>query len=88
MMIELQHCNLSATAEVAFSVSYRGGNLGRYFADIVVEDRIIVELKCAERLAVHDTAQVINYLKCSGIRTGLLINFGKPRLEYRRVLFN
>jgi len=56
-----------------------------FFADLLAEDRVIVELKAVKALAPEHQAQVINYLKATGIDVGLLLNFGRPRLEYRRL---
>ena len=60
--------------------------VGEYFADLVVEDKIIIELKTVEDLAKIHYAQLKHYLKATRFRLGLLINFGKPRLEFKRVI--
>jgi len=57
-------------------------------ADLVVEERLIVELKCMDRFANEHLAQCINYLKASGLRIALLINFHKPKVEWKRVLLD
>jgi GxxExxY protein len=70
--------------EVPFKVNYRNIVVGDYCTDIVVEKRVLVELKaCAGLDSVHE-AQILNYMKASGIRVGLLMNFGQPKLQYRR----
>jgi len=72
--------------EVALKVKYRGSVVGDYIADIIADHRVLVELKaCAALDSVH-VAQVLNYLRASGIRVGLLLNFGRPKLEYRRLV--
>ena len=73
-------------AQVKFSVNYKGHSVGDYNADLVVEDQLLVELKCADCFSNEDLAQCINYLKASGLKKGLLINFQKPRLEWKRVV--
>ncbi len=73
---------------VSFPVSYKGQCVGEYVADLVVEDKLIIELKCVERFANEHLAQCINYLKASGLCVALLINFQRPRLEWRRVLLD
>lgn len=65
-------------------VEFRGSKVGRFFADIVVDDVVIVELKAVGNFAKEHFAQILNYLKASGLKTGLIINFGKPKIEYRR----
>lgn len=76
-------------SEVQFVLRYRGRVLRSHFrADLVCGGTVIVELKALRHLSRVDTAQVINSLKVSGLRTGLLFNFGAPSLEYRRLLFD
>jgi len=60
--------------------------VGEYFADLVVENKIIIELKTVESLEKIHYAQLKHYLKATQIRLGLLINFGKPRMEFKRVI--
>ena len=62
--------------------------MGEYVADRVVAERVIVELKCVDRFAEQHLAQCINYLKASGLRVALLINFQKPKVEWKRVLLD
>ena len=72
---------------MALKVQYKSVVGGDYFADIIVERRVLVELKaCISLESVHE-AQILNYLKASGIHVGLLLNFGRPKLEYRRFVF-
>ena len=61
-------------AEVSFPVTYKGHGVGEYFADLLVEDSLVVELKCAERLSNEHTAQCLNYLRASGRRLCLLVS--------------
>lgn len=65
---------------------FHGHVVGEYFADILVEDKIIIELKACDRLHDIHKAQVINYLKATNKRLGLLMNFGKRSFEYERLL--
>jgi GxxExxY protein len=60
--------------------------VGVFYADLLVEDEVIVELKAVKALAPEHQAQAINYLQATGIEVGLLLNFGRPRLEYRRLM--
>src|SRR6202521_3268533 len=84
LMLELRSMGGSCNPEVAFKVKYKNVIVGDYYAELVVESRVLVELKpCTGLDSVHE-AQILNYLKASGIRVGLLMNFGKPRLECRR----
>ncbi|MFZ0927609.1 MAG: GxxExxY protein [Syntrophobacteraceae bacterium] len=83
---ELSIRGLSVGEEVPFDVTYKEAALGRYYCDLIVEKAIIVELKAIDRLNPIHVGQLLNYMKAGGIHVGLLFNFGRPRLEYRRVL--
>ena len=66
-------------------MEFRGLEVGQFSADIMVEDKVIVELKAVSSLAPEHQAQVINYIKASDLEVGLLVNFGKPRVEIKRL---
>jgi GxxExxY protein len=84
LLIVLRDKGLVAEAQVPLSVMFRGKPVGEFFADILVEGKIIVELKAARTMLPEHQAQLINYLKATGLEVGLLVNFGPTRLEYRR----
>ncbi|WP_119679923.1 GxxExxY protein [Indioceanicola profundi] len=85
MVRELSLKGILVEEEVGFSVTYKGQQVGRYRADLVVDGRIIVELKCVERLVSPHVAQTFNYLRASGLSVALLVNFGRPRIEWKRL---
>jgi GxxExxY protein len=87
LLRELNLRGLRATAEASFTVVYKGQSVGEYYADLLVEDSLVVELKCAERLANEHTAQCLNYLRASGRTVCLLVNFQKPKVEWKRIVF-
>lgn len=85
LVLELEKRGLKAQAQFPIEVYYEGKIVGKYFADLLVADTVIVELKAAEQLiAAHET-QLINYLKATEIEVGLLLNFGKEAKYKRRV---
>jgi len=86
MLIELEKNGLYAQSQVPVKVHYKGKLVGDYFADIIVNDLIIVELKAAEAVAEEHELQLINYLKATEMEVGLLLNFGK-KPEVRRKIF-
>jgi len=86
LLRELGLRGIRATAQNSFVVTYKGHNVGEYIADIIVEDVLVVELKCVERLGNEHTAQCINYLRASGRTVCLLINFQKPKVEWKRIV--
>ena len=67
------------------SVYFRGVCVGEFIADLLVENKVIVELKSARAIASEHQAQAIHYLAATGIEVGLLINFGRPTLQYKRL---
>jgi len=86
LAVELRSQGVALQLGVPFNVLYRNTTVGEYIADLVVDGRVLVELKASASLGPVDTAQVLNYLRASGIRVGLLLNFGRPKLEYRRLV--
>jgi len=87
MMIELKKEGILAIAQAPIRVLYDNEIIGEYYADILVDDKVIVEIKAARQLAEEHEAQLLNYLKATDIEVGLLLNFGfKP--EIKRKAFN
>jgi len=85
LAIELEKAGLNYAQEVPLRVSYQGRIVGEYFADIVVDNKIIIEIKALSQIQpVHET-QLVNYLKATGINVGLLINFGSSVEVKRRI---
>ena len=81
LVVALCQKGLRVAAQVPLKVAFRGVIVGDFYADLVVEERVIVELKAVTALAPEHQAQVINYLRATGIDVGLLVNFGRPKLE-------
>ncbi|HWQ55984.1 MAG TPA: GxxExxY protein [Bryobacteraceae bacterium] len=84
---ELAIRGLKARSQVGFPVSYKGHCVGQYVADLMVEDWLIVELKCVESFTNEHLAQCINYLRASGKKVALLLNFQKPKVQWKRVVY-
>jgi GxxExxY protein len=84
LLKELHLRGIAAEAQKEITVTYKGEDLGSYFADIVVNGEIILELKAVENLNKYHEAQILNYLKATGFPLGILINFGKEKVEYKR----
>ncbi|MBN9661227.1 MAG: GxxExxY protein [Acidobacteria bacterium] len=88
LMRELGLRGVRAKSQVALPVRYKGQCIGEYVADLIVQDRVIVELKCVECFANEHLAQCINYLKASGLRVALLLNFQRSKVAWKRVVFD
>lgn len=84
LMIALTQKGINASAQVALNVNFRGVIVGEYYADVIVENKVLLELKAASALTKEHQAQLLNYLKATGKELGMLINFGTTKLEYRR----
>jgi GxxExxY protein len=85
---ELRLRGLRAEGTVPIPVTYKGEIVGEYFADILVEGKLIIELKCVDRFADEHLAQCLNYLKGTGLRLALLVNFQHPKVQWKRVVHN
>jgi len=84
LCFELGKSGLSVEAEYPIDVTYDGQKVGSFFCDIQVDRLVIVELKAVDSLSKVHEIQLVNYLKATGIKTGLLINFGKDGIQIRR----
>jgi len=85
LLIALRKKNINVVTQAPVTVTFRGQQVGSFFADLLVEDELIVELKAVKALVPEHLAQVINYLKATGLETALLVNFGSRKVEYRRL---
>lgn len=85
MQVELNSRGLNAIIEHPIKVYYRGFIVGDYFADLFVNENVVVELKVSEKYNSKDEAQLLNELKATGISVGLLINFGREKAEFKRM---
>ncbi len=87
LLIELRKSGLNAERQQSINVIYENEVVGLYYADVVVEDAIIIEIKAAESLCEEHAIQLVNYLKATTIEVGLLLNFGK-KPEVKRKIFD
>lgn len=87
LLIELESNNIKAESQKEIKIYYKSELVGEYYADIVVEDKIILELKSCVNINDAHIAQLINYLTATGIKVGYILNFGKyGSLQYKRVV--
>jgi GxxExxY protein len=87
LLIELGIREIQAKNQSSLAVTYKGQCVGEYFADILVEDVLVIELKCVEHLGNEHMAQCLNYLRASGQPVCLLINFQRPKVEWKRIVY-
>ena len=88
LLIELKRRGLKAKNQVPISVSYKDEVVGDYSADLLVEDKVIVELKTVDNLDRVHEAQLLNYLKATGIHVGLLVNFKRKKADIKRMVLD
>ncbi len=86
LCIELERQKVFFKQQEPIKVYYNGGIVGEYFADILVENTVIVELKTINKIEAIQEAQLLNYLKATNKKIGLILNFAKPKLEIKRMV--
>lgn len=87
--IEFKHQQIPFERQISIPISYKGKLFDKYYiADFICYNKVILELKALSELTSQHEAQVINYLKATGIEIGLLINFGQTKLQYKRLIFS
>ncbi len=84
LIVALAQTGLSVQSQVPLKVTFRGVIVGDFFADLIIEKKILIEIKSVSRLTPDHKAQVINYLNATGFEVGLLVNFGTSGVEYFR----
>ncbi len=85
LMVLFRRENIKAIQQGPVIVRFLGEVIGEYYADILVEDKVILELKAADKIANAHKAQTLNYLKATGVQLAIILNFGKEKLEYERL---
>ena len=86
LIVELAKANIEVEQQLSIQVIYEGIPVGDYLADLVVDRRIIIELKAVKAIDEIHVAQTINYLRAANYHLGLILNFAKPKLEVKRLV--
>ena len=86
LMVLLHKAGIDAVQQAPITVLFDGESIGTYYADILVENKIILELKTVSEISDSHKAQALNYLKATGLNLAMVFNFANPRLEYQRVV--
>ena len=84
LMVALKQKGLQVENQVPLQVKFRGVVVGQFYADLLIEGKVLVELKAVSNFVNEHFAQIINYLKAIEIEVGLIVNFGSPKIQYRR----
>lgn len=85
LLIALEERGVSARRQVEYALPYKGRRIGRFFIDVLADGKLVLELKVKGSLLPIDVAQVLTYLKVTGLKLGILVNFGGDTLEFRRI---
>ena len=85
-MIALEDEGIFVSQQQAYPILFRDKKVGEFIPDIIVEDRVIVDTKVIDRITSHEQGQMINYLRITGLRVGLIINFKHAKLQWERVV--
>jgi GxxExxY protein len=88
LIVELKIRGLKAKSQAPIKVTYKDETVGEYFADIIVEDKVIIEIKTVEKLEKIHEAQLLNYLRATELHVGLLVNFKNQKADIKRMVFN
>ncbi len=86
LLVELNRRGMIVEQQIGLPVHYKGKQVGDFVADLMVEKQILVELKCVDALMNIHTAQCINYMKASGLKVCLLVNFQYPRIQWKKLV--
>ncbi|MGD9932058.1 MAG: GxxExxY protein [Mangrovibacterium sp.] len=86
LVVEFQQQGIPFAQQPRFPVTYKSVNVGEYIPDLIVFDKIIVDTKAIEKIGNNEKAQIINYLKITGLRVGLVLNFKHAKLEWERIV--
>jgi GxxExxY protein len=86
LMVLLKSERIPAKQQAAISVYFLGEVVGEYYADILVDNKIILEIKSVEKIIQAHRAQALNYLKATGLKLAIILNFGKEKLEFQRLV--
>ncbi len=88
LAIEFRQRGITFRQQAPLQVRYNGSVVGDYTADLVVDGKVILELKAAQGIDPTHEAQLLNYLRATGLLVGLILNFAKPKLEYKRLVLS
>jgi len=86
LVVEFQQQGIPYKQQPRFDVVYKGFKVGEYVPDLIVFDKVVVDTKVIEKITDHEIGQVLNYLKITGLKLGLILNFRRARLELKRIV--
>ncbi|MEX1082430.1 MAG: GxxExxY protein [Halofilum sp. (in: g-proteobacteria)] len=85
LVVEFEAQGILYQQQPRFAVAYKGQRVGEFIPDLIAYDRIVVDTKVIDRLTIHETSQMLNYLRVTGLKVGVLLNFSRARLNWKHV---
>jgi GxxExxY protein len=86
LALAFQDCGISVQQQIAFPILYKSHRIGEYVPDLIADGAVIIDTKVIDRITDHERGQMLNYLRITGLRVGLIINFKRAKLEWERVV--
>jgi GxxExxY protein len=86
-VVELGKHGMPCQQQTRFDVNYKGVKVGEYIPDLIADGKIIIDAKVIDKITEHEKGRMINYLKITGLRVGLILNFRRAKLEWARIVF-
>ena len=86
LVVEFGFGDIPVSQQQTYDVLYKGVSVGEYIPDLIVYDQIVVDTKVVEQIGDHEMGQMLNYLKITGLKVGLILNFKRAKLEWKRVV--
>ena len=86
LVVELGLKNISVRQQARYKVMYKGVQVGEYVPDLITHEKLVVDTKVIGRITNHELGQMMNYLKITGLKAGLILNFKRPKLEWKRIV--
>ena len=86
LTVEFKLQNIPFTQQPSFDLLYKGHKVGEYVPDLIAFDSVIIDTKVIDHITDHERGQMLNYLRITGLRVGVILNFAKPKLEWERLV--
>ena len=86
LVVELGMKNISVQQQPRYELMYKGVQVGEYVPDLIAHEKLVVDTKVVERITNHELGQMMNYLKITGLKVGVILNFKRPKLEWKRIV--
>ncbi len=87
LVVELKYKKIPVQQQSRYKIMYKGIQVGEYIPDLITHEKLVVDTKVVEQITSLEVGQMMNYLKITGLKVGLILNFKRPKLEWKRIIF-